>query len=981
MAQFIINIESITDRAVPSSGSNNLPREQTSVTDTTGSAFNLSDYLSACLITSITLTFKANFGADKNTAKWEFVLQSSEDNGAHWSDVGFSDTQGGIGKTTKDYTFTKSYPSSISGLFGHSVKFRLNSWLSRDTNNVYLEKKANITNIKLTVTYTPRYYAYFFTHANVFMTVVPAEGGVSPTPPSYNKNTHYDAGNDFMGWKYKGKLYAVDKLPSLSSVTGAQSDVMVFDAVIAPQVYTVTGAAATIDGEELSVPSNLTIAQSGTYGYGDTVDVSYPANTDYEVDSGNEKYVFQYYTISCDGNALTDYSNLTDLDITEEISEEDDGMFADGRNVVVTAYFQRVYDFTVGLDDTKSSTNYESGLASISVTYTNSSEVAVSTTKTLAQLTNGLVSVRGYSTSFNVTFALNNTASTPDNYTINDIAPVGYTNSTVKTDSDNRFASYPLQHNITVTSSTASLKIELLKNYYALSIIYRGADTGDTPSDIVKVYKTESGDTTKLTAADLSYIPRGVDLLIEARDIDSGTRKTKYTADLSNASSGITLGNDVVVDGDTKYYTATLCPTHVTSSNVNSSITANLHQAFCNVRETVRTTNADTGATTDADPIDTSVRRTGTHTFSYTTRGTYRIGSASLSKSGASTPDVTWSVIDLNNGTLTYTYPASGSDGILDDMVFIVTYIPDITAYMYLTVGSCVYGNVDATSAVLRSQYATTKLAIAGVVEDASYEVSRIQYQWYVTNSSNVTSATSALFDIDITSWVRSTGSTSATNVFAPAQAVAIPYRNTASSDNLSALDANSYATCKIFVTFRKNIIYHSSRQNNTTTVERPSAVYYTPVGGTPQQVVAVFGQSRDCPYPVLLYGFEEQWVVIDNVTQTLFYSLDLLTGELSIFGTGDLTIGNTVPWINYIDFVRHVSIADTCTSIPAGLFANHPYLTDISLPTSLVNGSYPYADTEGERLVLYCLGTDNADNYTFEIDDERLVISYADGD
>jgi len=459
-----------------------------------------------------------------------------------------------------------------------------------------------------------------------------------------------------------------------------------------------------------------------------------------------------------------------------------------------------------------------------------------------------------------VRYYLSNTAQHTDDFVLAHINPSnmsGFSDATNPTPLTSRFTSdnKPLNYNVTTTTSTMSFTVGILRNYYALNIIYNGADAGDTPSNVVKVYKIEGGDTAQLSVADLSHIPRGVNMLIEARDTNDGTRMTKYTADLSNASSGITLGNGEVISGNTRYYTATLCPTIITNSNTSYSVTANLYQAFCNVREIVRTINADTGDTTDADPVDTSVRRTSTYTFSYIARGTYQIGSASLSRVGESAPDVTWSISDLDNGTLTYTYPASGSSGILDDMVFVITYIPNTTAYVYLAVGSCVYGNVDATNAVLRSQYATTKLAIAGVVEDASYEVTRMQYQWYVTNSSNVTSAASALFDIDITSWVRSAGSTNSTNVFAPAQAVAIPYRNTASNDNLSALDANSYATCKIFVTFRKNIIYHSSRLNNTTTVKRPSALYYTSVGGTPQPVIAVYAQTRTHTTPILLFG------------------------------------------------------------------------------------------------------------------------------
>lgn len=59
----------------------------------------------------------------------------------------------------------------------------------------------------------------------------------------------------------------------------------------------------------------------------------------------------------------------------------------------------------------------------------------------------------------------------------------------------------------------------------------------------------------------------------------------------------------------------------------------------------------------------------------------------------------------------------------------------------------------------------------------------------------------------------------------------------------------------RVEVQYRKNIIYHSHKQNGQMIHKRPQSLWYTPVGQAPKRVVAVYAQTKDHPSPILLYG------------------------------------------------------------------------------------------------------------------------------
>ena len=194
-----------------------------------------------------------------------------------------------------------------------------------------------------------------------------------------------------------------------------------------------------------------------------------------------------------------------------------------------------------------------------------------------------------------------------------------------------------------------------------------------------------------------------------------------------------------------------------------------------------------------------------------------------------------------------------------------------------------------------------------------------------------------------------------------------------------STIPSDQDVVLVVDVRYRKNNIYYSHKPNDP---KRPQSLWYTPVGQTPQSVTAVFAQTADHKLPILLFGVPEDWIFTVQVDQNLSYTADIVRGTLVIESTGDLSSYHsaaTSPWADYKDSVSVVTISDGCTGIDPNMFVDMTALETIVVPDNLVDTVFPLAANTDERLNIYCRSDDEAANYTFTVEDERLVVSYGD--
>lgn len=342
-------------------------------------------------------------------------------------------------------------------------------------------------------------------------------------------------------------------------------------------------------------------------------------------------------------------------------------------------------------------------------------------------------------------------------------------------------------------SSTGYYYLRFNKKYFDITI------NGDT-DQVVKVYRIGSNNTRTLISP--THIARASKIVIEA-DTNAMLQTTSDTA-VSTISPDVS-GNTSVSGGIGT----------ITSLLQNHTIAVTRTQATCTVTKTI---NSD-GAASVSETIE--VVRSNQYRCIVAAESGYHIA------------DVTFDGLILVNGEVRQsriTYPQSaaqsydGSFRIFGNSTIIVNRVQDPQAYVTIQTPISAYGTTNVTSAtsILKSQF--TGFVIQSITALPSYEVVTATYKWM---AGSTTVGTGAINPI--------TGAT-------------IQYPN-------ATIPSDQDVVLIVEVQYRKNIIYHSHKQNGQMIHKRPQSLWYTPVGQAPKRVVAVYAQTQDHPSPVLLYG------------------------------------------------------------------------------------------------------------------------------
>lgn len=438
---------------------------------------------------------------------------------------------------------------------------------------------------------------------------------------------------------------------------------------------------------------------------------------------------------------------------------------------------------------------------------------------------------------------------------------------------------------------------------------------GDT-DQVVKVYRIGSNNTRTLISP--THIARESKIVIEA-DANAMLQTTSDTA--VSAFDPEVSGNTSISDGVGTI--ASLLQDHtvdVTRTQVTCTVTKNI--------------NSD-----GYDPVEeaTSVVRSNPYQYIVAAESGWTISSATLTMRG--TQIQSWQNVESIDYTI---------QSVTGNCVLTVHRVQDPRAYVTIQTPPSQYGTVDVTSAtsILKSQF--TGFVIQSITALPAYEVVSATYQW-IAGTTIVGTGT-----ID------------------PTAGATIQYPS-------STIPSDQDVVLVVGVQYRKNIIYYSHKPNDP---KRPQSLWYTPVGQTPQSVTAVFAQTADHKLPILLFGIPEDWIFTEQVDQNLSYTADLVRGTLMIESTGDLSSYHsaaTSPWADYKDSVSVVTISDGCTGIDPNMFVDMAALETIVVPDNLVDTVFPLAANTDERLNIYCRSDDEAANYIFTVEDERLVVSYGD--
>ena len=438
---------------------------------------------------------------------------------------------------------------------------------------------------------------------------------------------------------------------------------------------------------------------------------------------------------------------------------------------------------------------------------------------------------------------------------------------------------------------------------------------GDT-DQVVKVYRIGSNNTRTLISP--THIARESKIVIEA-DANAMLQTTSDTA-VSTISPDVS-GNTSVSGGIGT----------ITSLLQNHTIAVTRTQVTCTVTKII---NSD-----GYDPVEeaTSVVRSNPYQYIVTEESGWTISSATLTMRG--TQIQSWQ----NVTSIDYTIQS-----VTGNCVLTVRRVQDPQAYVTIQTPPSHYGTVDVTSAtsILKSQF--TGFVIQSITALPAYEVVSATYQW-IAGTTIVGTGT-----ID------------------PTAGATIQYPS-------ATIPSDQDVVLVVDVQYRKNIIYYSHKPNDP---KRPQSLWYTPVGQTPQSVAAVFAQTADHKLPILLFGIPEDWIFTEQVNQNLSYTADIVRGTLMIESTGDLSSYHsaaTSPWADYKDSVSVVTISDGCTGIDPNMFVDMTALETIVVPDNLADTAFPLAANTDERLNIYCRSDDEAANYTFTVEDERLVVSYGD--
>ena len=730
---------------------------------------NYTSLSEACYITNISMTYTATFDASQWSAGWSWSLEGSYDGGSTWVSLGFSDSQGGIAGTYNGSVSTNY--TGLSGILGKSLQLRLNCSFQRTTSSwLASDKRMYLSNIYLTITYTPKAYITF-TGDGVTTTTSAVETNQAPSVPTLTTiNAAIGTGYEFGYWQSGSNTYAHNAIPKCNGTD------VTYTSVRQKITYTVNTNAVNQGGASITAPSGQTGAQ--TYQIdGNNIIVTTPTADYSYVANGSVIYVFDYWSVA-DSSGNDVGSNVTTHTYTygQLTASNIPTLFASGRTITITAHYKRVYDIALSVADSASldpSSAGRNGISTVTVTCG-----ASTYTYTKAQICAG-VTCRVDSVTVQIDVALTN----KDEYLVwsTNHTDVGTSQSAAY---QSNWVNDIYRCTWILVSSTSSWSICLLKQYFDLTI------SGDTDG-VVKVYSVNSQNVKTEIAA--SHIPRTTQLVIEAdRQLEIQTTHDADVTSISPNVSGVTsVSNGVGA---------------ITSLLQNYTIVISRTPATVTVTQTVY---LDGVASPD---IVTSITRSTSQQFTVAQADGWSVASATLTM--GETQIEVWS----NVTAISYTV-----DHVVDSCVFTVYRVQTPEAYISVTALNSLYGAItfNGSVSVLKSNF--NGFTVGAITANSEYEVVGAAYKWMVGQS-------------EVASGV-------------------IPLGSQYTITYPGAIPSDSMVQCVVWATYRKNIIYYSSRQNNTTTVKRPSALYYTPVGGTPQPVIAVYAQTSTHTTPILLFG------------------------------------------------------------------------------------------------------------------------------
>jgi hypothetical protein len=472
------------------------------------------------------------------------------------------------------------------------------------------------------------------------------------------------------------------------------------------------------------------------------------------------------------------------------------------------------------------------------------------------------------------------------------------------------------------------LPITVLKKEFVIKIF--GDKYGAVPvyrydtslSKWVKVSKVSTYLPAQYTWAASCSIARDQRIKIDTTDTATGTYNTPYrVTSRSSNTDGVTFTDNVC---------------EISSLKRDISLTIAFETVEFTVTDVVEQTETD-GTTSSSLTLHEHVQRSAPYTFSYSDVSGYQTISAVVTNSN---DNVEYSLSD--NSVTQYEYP-----GVYDDLTFTVKRSADANAFVYAQVVSCPHGVVQITpDSVLRSNF--DGFLYAGVQMEAAYEVVSATYQW-------------------------SEAGVPQGNPIALSPNTLIQYSGTMPS----GVDVR----CLVTVTTRKNMLYYSHVVNNTNLtrqVQRAAEIYYTDLGQAPVAVNAVMIQTPDNPFPQLLYGDEDDFIIRRTVYGSTYAELNILTQTMTVIGNAAVPTERCAVFQDWWPYVRHVQwlIEDVAgNTMPEHALDGFVYLEDVQ--TSLNTNVSRNAHIDGERLVIDSLSTDDAEDYTFTIEDEGLVVSY----
>lgn len=877
----------------------------------------------ACLITKVTLDIEcASNLSDAPSLDYTFYCGSNSYSGS------FSFPQDHAAMCSNSRSVSLSGADTFGGgiasnayRISYSVGASIMSWF-----------KYWINTTSLTIEYTVRNWVTFKdSDQSVIKEATACNQLDQPVPPSSNPTPA--TGYRFNGWRSSldGKLYSSDELPP------ATGNDVVYCAEYAKIPYRVIVQTVNQNDSVINAPQGQTDS-ADFFIDGDEIILTAP-ETDY-IASNTETYIFTSWSLHQANDDLISSSSDSTWDIGILDSTAIQSWFTDSvYTIVAKAHYHIVYDLDLSLTTLETNDPGQLGhvgLSSIAILDSSDNpltdlsgndipSIVVSDLWDSSTDSAQSKTVRVYTNDFRLRIYLANTSHTDDYYIASSSTPAGcavtgFTDNINPTPYDATGAvGNALNYRVVASSSTCSWGFEVLKRYFSITINNNTPTYDGNSYHVVKVYR--GSDNVEIMPNNLSRILRGSPT-IKIDSSEDATKDTPYNAYFrrGSISANVTEFNISDLKDNYEFTTyATLAP-------------------FFTVDTVI-----------DGVSQQVSAYRTKAYTFNIPADTGYKM-TATLTEDGTITK--TWTQVE----SISYALPK----GVVANTVLNVQKIPVSNAFVHLNTDDCVYGSVEVANNaydILKTSF--QNFTINSITAHTNYEIVSATYEWR-ENGTPISGKSGYLFN----------GASPVNQITNKTIAFG------------GSIPEQSDIMCVISVQFRKNIIYHSHGTGVGFTSERPQSLWYTPVGQAPQSVTAVFAQTADHKLPMLLFGIPEDWIFTAQVNQNLSYTADIVRGTLVIESTGDLSSYHsaaTSPWADYKDSVSVVTISDGCTGIDPNMFVDMTALETIVVPDNLVDTVFPLAANTDERLNIYCRSDDEAANYTFTVEDERLVVEYGD--